>query len=116
MAIAQDADTKRYEALKRAVADVALIRRGSLVRRFMPCGKPGCRCQARRPALHGPYYQWTRKLRGKTVTVRVSKAEARLIEEWIENGRRLDKIVGQMQQVSDRLTEPLLRASRNSRA
>lgn len=115
MAIAQDADTKRYGALKRAVADVALIRRGSLVRRFMPCGKAGCRCQARRPELHGPYYQWTRKVRAKTVTVRVSKGEAKLLEKWIENGRRLDRLVGQMEEVSYRLTERLLRASRNSR-
>jgi hypothetical protein len=116
MAIARDADAKRYEALKRALANVDLIRRGSLVRRFMPCGKPGCRCQARRPELHGPYFQWTRKLRGKTVTVRVSKDEAKRLEAWIENGRQLDKIVGKMEQVSYRLTEHLLRASRTSRA
>jgi hypothetical protein len=113
MTTAQDADAQRYEALKRAVADVALIRRGSLVRRFMPCGKPGCRCQVRSPELHGPYYQWTRKVRGKTVTVRVSKDEAKLLEEWIENGRRLDKLVGEMERVSYRLTERLLRAVRN---
>lgn len=116
MGIARDADAGRYEALKRAVADIALIRRGSLVRRFMPCGKPGCRCQARRPELHGPYYQWTRKLRGKTVTVRVSKDQAKLLEAWIENGRRLDKIVGQMERVSYRLTEQRLRASRDLKA
>lgn len=112
MARVHDPDADRYEALKRAVADVALIRRGSLVRRLMPCGKPGCRCQARPPQLHGPYYQWTRKVRGKTITVRVSEDEAKLLEEWIGNGRRLDKIVGQMERVSYRLTERLLRAAR----
>ncbi len=112
MARTRDPDARRYEALKRDLADVALIRRGSLVRRLMPCGKPGCRCQARPPQLHGPYYQWTRKVRGKTITARVSEVEARLIEEWIGNGRRLDKIVGEMERVSYRLTERLLRAAR----
>ena len=53
-------DTQRYETLKRTVAAVGLLRRGSLVRRFMPCGKPNRRCQATPPQLHGPYYQWTR--------------------------------------------------------
>ncbi len=111
MATARDPDADRYQELKRALADVALIRRGSLVRRWMPCGKPGCRCQARPPQLHGPYWQWTRKVRGKTVTVRVNGDQAKLLEEWIANGRRLDKIVGQMERVSYRLTERLLRAT-----
>ena len=112
MARTRDRDSDRYEALKRELADVALIRRGSLVRRLMPCGKAGCRCQARPPQLHGPYYQWTRKVRGKTVTVRVSGDEARLLEQWIGNGRRLHRIVGEMERVSYRLTERVLRAAR----
>jgi hypothetical protein len=105
-------DAERYEALKREVATVPPIRRGSLVRRFMPCGKAGCRCQASPPALHGPYYQWTRKVRGKTVTVRVTPAQAKLLGEWINHGRRLDRILHQMETVSKRLTEPVLRAAR----
>ena len=71
-------DAERYEALKQEVAGLPPIRRGSLVRRFMPCGKPGCRCQANPPQLHGPYYQWTRKVLGKTATVvAISKATAK---------------------------------------
>lgn len=105
-------DTERYEALKRALAEVGLIRRGSLVKRFMPCGKPGCRCQAKPPQLHGPYYQWTRKVRGKTVTVRLSRQEAQLLERWIDNGRQLEKLVGEIERVSHRITERLLRTAR----
>lgn len=106
----RDPDADRYEALKRELADVALIRRGSLVRRFMACGKTGCRCQARSPELHGPYYQWTRKMNGKTVTVRVTQQEAKLLEQWIRNGRRFDKLVSDLERVSYRLTERLLHA------
>lgn len=101
-------DQRRYDALKRAVRTLGPIRRGSLVRRFMPCGKPGCCCQASPPELHGPYYQWTRKVGGKTVTVRLTREEARLFEEWISNGRQLDRIVAQMEAVSFRLTERLV--------
>lgn len=32
-------------------------------------GTPGCRCKADPPQLHGPYWQWTRKVAGKTVTL-----------------------------------------------
>ncbi len=103
-----------YETVKRLVADIGLIRRGSVVRRFMPCGKAGCRCQATPPRLHGPYYQWTRKVRGKTVTVRLSPEEAALMEEWITNGRRLDKLVSRMETLSLQVTERMLRQVRKS--
>lgn len=107
-------DRERYETLKRSVLDLGLIRWGSLVRRFMPCGKNGCCCQAEPPQLHGPYYQWTRKVRGKTVTVRLSPEEAKLLEEWISNGRLFDKIISQMETVSLRLTDRLLRQVQKS--
>jgi hypothetical protein len=104
-----DTDNQRFETLKRMVSDVGPLRRGSLVRRFMPCGKQGCRCQATPPQLHGPYYQLTRKLHGKTVTVRLTEKEAQRIREWIANGRQLDKIVTEMEKLSLRITERLLR-------
>jgi hypothetical protein len=85
-----------------------------VVRRFMPCGKPGCRCQASPPELHGPYYQWTRKVRGKTVTVRLTPEEARLVQAWISNGRQLDRLVTQMEAVSFRITERVVRQLRKS--
>jgi hypothetical protein len=107
-------DEDRYQALKRSVVDLGFIRRGSLVRRFMPCGKTGCCCQAIPPQLHGPYYQWTRKVRGKTVTVRLAPEEARLVEEWIANGRRLRRVVTQMESVSLRITDRLLHRARKS--
>ena len=102
-------DDQRFERLKREVCDVGPLRRGSVVRRFMPCGKLGCRCQATPPQLHGPYYQWTRKLRGKTVTVRLTEEEAEHIREWIENGRKLNRIVAEMEKLSLRMTDRLLR-------
>lgn len=107
-------DEERYVALKHAVADIGYVRRGTLTRRFMPCGKAGCCCQGTPPQLHGPYYQWTRKVRGKTVTVRLTKQEVQFLEEWIANGRRLDKIVADMQAASMRVTERVLRKQATS--
>lgn len=107
--MAGDRDQARYEALKRSIADLGLIRHGSLVRRFMPCGKLGCRCHATPPQLHGPYYQWTRKVQGKTVTVRLTPQEAELFADWIQNGRQLDKIVAEMDAVAQRLTDRMIK-------
>ncbi len=98
----------RYDKLKRSILPLGYIRRGSLVPRFMPCGKPGCHCLARSPKLHGPYNQWTRKIRGKTVTVRLTQNQARRLSEWIANSRRFDSILAQMESVSMRITEQIL--------
>ena len=102
-------DEERYEVLKRSITAVGLIRHGSLVQRFMPCGKPGCRCQAIPPELHGPYYQWTHKVRGKTVTVRLTQEEADLFAEWIKNERQFYKIIAEIEAVALRITNRLLK-------
>src|SRR5215467_3471204 len=47
---------------------------GTLTVRAYACGKPGCRCHASPPRLHGPYAEWTRKIDGKTVTRRLTRA------------------------------------------
>ena len=61
------------------------------------------------PRLHGPYYQWTRKVDGKTVTVNLSAEQAKLLENWIAAGRELDRIVAEMERISLEATERQLR-------
>jgi len=105
-------DEHPYRTLKESLADLGPIRRGTVLHRLMPCGRSGCRCQADPPQLHGPYYNWTRKVKGKTVTVRVTEEQARLLNQWIANARRLDEIIADMLRVSDGITEPLFQAAR----
>lgn len=107
--VAADPDQARYQLLKAELLGTGYIRRGSLVRRFMPCGKRGCRCKGDPPQLHGPYYQWTRKIQRKTVTVRLTEEEAGLVAEWIANARRMDLIVAQMEDLSLRATTRILK-------
>jgi len=105
-------DESRFMALKASLADLGPFRRGTVLCRYIPCGKAGCRCQANPPELHGPYYEWTRKERGKTVTVRLTKQQARLLTQWIANARRLDRIIADMERVSHRITERLFKAAK----
>jgi hypothetical protein len=95
--------------LKGEIASVGLVSPGSVVRRFMPCGKQGCRCQGDPPQLHGPYWQWSHKVAGKTVTRRLTPDQARLYQQWIANRRRLDQLLARMEQVSSQAAEILLR-------
>ena len=102
-------DLLRYQELQQALTRIGYFRHGTLLKRFTSCGKPGCACQARPPRLHGPYYQWTRKVAGKTVTVLLTREQADLLAGWIATGRQLDRIIAQMQRLSMRATERLLK-------
>ena len=102
-------DRRRQNKIADRLGTAGFALPGTILERSICCKKPGCRCTADPPRLHGPYYQWTRKVGGKTVTVRLSLQEATLLEEWIANGRRLDRLIGQMEGVSLRRTDRLLK-------
>jgi len=99
----------KYEQLKQQLVTLGLVRPGSLVRRYMPCGKPGCRCMATPPVLHGPYYQWTYRVRGKTITKRLNAAQAAQCEVWIRNYRKLRALSRRIVGLSLKETDRILR-------
>lgn len=99
---------QQYETLKAALGALGYVRPGSLARRFMRCGKPGCHCMADPPTLHGPYYDWTYRLRGKSIARRLTEAQAKQCEEWLRNHRQLRRIVTRMKLLSLRETDRLL--------
>ena len=80
---------QQYRELAAQLATIGLIHPGSVTRRYTRCATPGCKCHADPPEPHGPYYQWTAKVNGKTVTRRLSERDAELYQEWIDNDRRM---------------------------
>lgn len=114
----------RYEAQRQRLAAqlgseaglLGWVASGSLVSRSTVCGKPGCRCGADPPQLHGPYWQWTKKVNGKTVTRRLTDEQARLLQEWLGNRRRLQATLAALEDVSDKAATLLLKTdqSKNS--
>ncbi len=100
---------RRHQALAARLGQVGFAVSGSLTRRYTACGKPGCRCQADPPQPHGPYYQLTRKVAGKTVTTRLTAGQAARYAEWIANQRELRRLIAQMEQISRQAAELILR-------
>ena len=91
---------KRYQELAAELGEAGFILKGSVVERFRSCGTPGCQCSADPPRLHGPYWQWSTKVAGKTVTRRIDQEQARRYQEWIDNRRRLEQVLEEMYAVS----------------
>jgi hypothetical protein len=56
--------------------------------------------QDRGPGAGGPCYQWTRKVKGKTVSVALSKEQYEALKQAIENWRDLQETLKRMQQLS----------------
>jgi hypothetical protein len=96
---------QRYRKLAAELATIGLIHSGSVTRRYTRCQTPGCKCHADPPQPHGPYYQWTAKVNGKTVTRRLTATEAELYQEWIDNDRQLRQLIQQMRQIAAKATE-----------
>jgi hypothetical protein len=70
---------------------------GSLTTRQMRCGKPGCRCKADPPQLHGPYTYWTRTVAGRTIAQLLTAEQRERYQPWIENNHRLHQLVKELE-------------------
>src|SRR5437899_12225055 len=56
--------------------------------------------QDRGPGAGGPCYQWTRKIKGKTVSVALSREQYQWLKEAIANWRLVQNTLRQMQRLS----------------
>ena len=56
--------------------------------------------QDRGPGAGGPCYQWTRKVKGKTVSVALSQEQYQWLKVAIENWRSVQKVLEEMQRLS----------------
>jgi hypothetical protein len=81
---------KDYQRLCRCLAQIGYISQGSVVDR-----------SRLRPPRSG--YQWTRKVKGKTITVALSQSEFEALAQAIANERKLNQTIRQMEQISRRI-------------
>lgn len=98
-------DERARQHLADAIAEVGYTLPGSIVIRHMRCGKPGCRCKADPPQLHGPYISWTRRVEGKTVTRLLSPDQLARYQPWFDNARRLHELTAELEALSLRVAE-----------
>jgi len=80
---------KQYALLRRRLADAGWISEGYV--------------QNRGPGAGGPCYQWTRKVKGKTVSVALSKEQFEWLEAAIAQWRQVQATLKEMQRLSRRV-------------
>lgn len=55
--------------------------------------------------IHGPYYQWTWKYKGRTKTVNLTASQAKTYRNAIRNHRMVEKTLREMRELSLRICE-----------
>jgi hypothetical protein len=77
---------KEYQALLRQLSDIGWISEGYAQNRGRGAG--------------GPCFQWTRKVKGKTVSVALSEAQFEALTKAIATWQKTKKTIKRMQQLS----------------
>jgi hypothetical protein len=90
---------------KDQIAELDYVLVGTITKKYGPCGKVGCRCAYDKRNWHGPYYIWTRKENGKTVTRCLSVVEAQFCRKAISNMQKLKTQIEKWKQESLKVIE-----------
>jgi hypothetical protein len=93
---------REFERLKAGVLKLGPVLQGNILPRTVAREDP------RRPGRlrqYGPYYQWTRKVGGRTVNVNLSASQARAYGRAIAQHRRLEVLLERMRKVSLKILE-----------
>src|SRR5258707_8480501 len=97
VAASHQAEARQIAAELAAIAATGMVLPGSITQRRTRCGHPGCACRADPPRLHGPYWQWTRKVAAPTVCRWLSPAQREDYQPCIDNDRRLRELIARLE-------------------
>lgn len=93
---------RRRKALLRKLPNLQQILKGSLIERYKPCGKPGCKC-AQGPG-HGPKYYLSISRTGQRPQMDYVPQEYRdQVEEYLSNYRLAREIINEISQINQEL-------------
>ena len=87
----------RAAGIAAELASLGLALPGTLIERHVRCGRANCRCHADPPVLHGPYWQWTRTVDGKTITRLVPDDQIDDYRQWLGSHRRLRALIAELE-------------------
>ena len=83
--------------VKQALDALGPVLPGSISKQWNVCGKPGCRCKdPDRPQRHGPYYQLSFTVAGRSSTLFLKPEELAVARQCIRRYRRFRELNAQL--------------------
>lgn len=93
---------RRYARLTARLSTLGVVLQGTITARTMMRDDPQAPGKQK---AYGPYYQWTFKRKGKTVTVNLTASQAKTYQRAISNHRKMAKILEEMRTLSLQILE-----------
>ena len=90
----------RFDQLRRELQNLQYFCKGTVLERRMKCGQPNCACQRDPTKRHGPYWEWTYKVAGKTVNVKLTPSAGPLYKAGARQYRNLKSLINRLEQLS----------------
>ena len=90
----------RFQQARQELHQLDYFLKGTVSKRMMKCGQPQCACHRDPSQRHGPYFEWTYKVKGKTVNVKLSAQTAPLYQAATEQNRKLKAVLAKMERLS----------------
>jgi hypothetical protein len=95
-----DRHAHSFSELRRQLQDLSYFCKGTILERRMKCGQPKCACHQDPSKRHGPYWEWTYKLKGKTVTVKLTPTTGPIYKTASHHYRKLKSLLNRMERLS----------------
>lgn len=96
---------KKFNKLKKQLAEIDYFCTGSISVVYTKCGNDYCACFKDDSKKHGPYYLWSTKKKGKTISTRLSKKQVAKCLQFIRNFKKLKNIIEKMKDISMKVVD-----------
>jgi hypothetical protein len=87
----------RYAQYAEALPATCPICQGTVIKR------DDVRERGGKTKTYGPYYLWTHKVKGKTLSIAISQQQYSELKQAIANQNKLDKILAQMRSLTEEI-------------
>lgn len=87
-------EEKQIQKIKKQMMNLGPMLPGSLGEQWNVCGTPGCKCKdSQNPVRHGPYYQLSFSVKGKSSTLFVRPEDVPEVRRRIKHYQRFKELV-----------------------
>ena len=94
------AHQQRFRQALQELQQLDYFLKGTVLKRMMKCGRPQCACHRDPAKPHGPHFEWTYKIEGKTVNVKLSPQAAPSYKAATKQHRKLKIVLARLERLS----------------
>jgi hypothetical protein len=90
-------EERKVQQLRAKLAKLGPMLPGSISEQWNVCGTPGCRCKdAKNPVKHGPYYQLSFTVGGKSSTMFIKKEDLPAVRVRLRRYRQFKTLCSEL--------------------